>query len=150
MCRVVKIYFATSEYLTGRLLKSNSLWMLDSEAVDTVILWKSVNPFQSAWHTIQKDLNLQNFIMPAIICINLGTKAIEMFLPINIIASSQTMEIEYILELRIFMVDLVVPHSLLWVCCSRLWQTICNSIAMERRIREIQLLHSLQREWCQL
>ena len=58
-------------------------------------------------------MNLQNFIMPAIICINLGTKAIEMFLPINIIASSQTMEIEYILELRIFMVDLVVPHSLL-------------------------------------
>jgi hypothetical protein len=106
---------------------------------------------QSTWGTIQENLNLQNFIIRAVVYINLATKVIKMFHPRNSLASSQTHgSWEYILELRRFVVDLVVPYCLLWVCCNRLRQTVWNSVAMERKIREIRLLHSLHREWCQL
>jgi hypothetical protein len=36
--KVVKIYFATFEFLTGRLLKSTSLWTLDPADGNTMIL----------------------------------------------------------------------------------------------------------------
>ena len=85
----MKIYFTTLKFLTGQLLKSNSLWTLDPADGNTVILRKSVNLSQSTWLTIQEEWNLQIFILPAI-CINLGTKVIKMFLPGHILDGSQT------------------------------------------------------------
>jgi len=69
--KIVEIYFATFEFLTGQLLKSISLWTLDPAGGNTMILRKSVNLSRSTWHTIQEEQNLKIFILPAIICINL-------------------------------------------------------------------------------